>query len=217
MLEERGNPTKENGSISCSFHGIWLRLRHSQGRWMRTESSPGKPSQPFKGTLDLLNERSEELPLLHKQSQNPSGNTFLKVKPLISTSSSAVSTTLPLLRRMWDALVQQKFLLESQIRLEKSKRVEIGPSLGMPPQKQLCTSSHTEPKSCVSGGTIWHLNSPQSTPTPITNSLPSTEPSEGWWVEDSRLSSQTGTVSPIYTLHTSCQMEFKEDLVGGLD
>jgi len=64
-------------------------------------------------------------------------NSFCASRERLSTSmsSSAISTTLPLLRRMWDASEEQKFLLEKQIQLEKSKQVVTRMLYGMQPPK----------------------------------------------------------------------------------
>jgi len=54
--------------------------------------------------LLLQNMRSIIQPQHHKLSQSLNRNTSSKEKQLISTSPSVICTTLPLLRRMWDAL-----------------------------------------------------------------------------------------------------------------
>ncbi|KAF8228295.1 hypothetical protein L208DRAFT_1488872 [Tricholoma matsutake] len=93
-------------------------------------------------------------------------------------SYSATYTTLPFLKRMWDALVKQKYLLEKQIQLERSKRAVTGPSHGTQPPKQLSLLSHTVGKNSRNRETTWCLNSPQSNSERTTNLSRLTKQSE---------------------------------------
>jgi len=57
----------------------------------------------FRLTSPLPKRRSDEPPQPHRVSQSQSGSGPSKEKLSTLMSSSAASTTLPLLRRMWDA------------------------------------------------------------------------------------------------------------------
>jgi hypothetical protein len=119
--EERESPTKRSRFTSRNYRGTLLKLRHRLKNLTRTESKCEMHSLLFKRTSHLLSERSEEPLQLPRHSQSPNGGIYSKEKPLTLMSSSAVSTTLPLLRRMWDTLEVQRSLLESQIWFKRCK------------------------------------------------------------------------------------------------
>jgi hypothetical protein len=156
---EKGIQIRRNAYTNHSFRGTRLRPVRRTVKSTRTERRQGKSSEFFNETSPLQSEMYETQPLLHKDSQTLSGDTSSVAKQSISTSSLAISTTLPLLRRMLATSEEQKSLLEAQIQYERSKRVAIGQPPGTRPSKRLCTLSHTEMMSCDSGETIslWAL------------------------------------------------------------
>ena len=94
-----------------------------------------------------------------------------------SMSSLAISTTLPLLRRMLAALEEQKYLLEAQIWRERSNRVATGLPPGTRPSKRLHMYSPIETTSYVSGETTFCQNFQPDKLAHITNLLPLTRQS----------------------------------------
>jgi hypothetical protein len=207
--EERENPIRRSGSVSPSCPGTLPRLKHSPGNLMGTESAQEKLSRPSRKTSPLQNKKFIELPLCHRLSQNPSGSTFSEEKQSTLTLSLVTSTTLPLLRRMWDTSEEWRSLLENQILRERSRQVAIGLLPGMPPLKRPCLCSHTKLRNCDSGGTTWLPSFLPNMSMPTTNLLPSTKLSKQQWVESSQPYSPTETSPCTCTLHTSCQMGSK--------
>ncbi|KAF8233888.1 hypothetical protein L208DRAFT_1553932 [Tricholoma matsutake] len=135
VLEEKASLTKRNVSINPSYHGTPPRSKPKPENQMRPENALEPHSPLCRKTSLSLNERLGEQPQHHRDSLSPNGSISSKEKLSISMLSSATSTTLPLLRRMWDASVVQKSLLEEQIQLEKSKRAATRSLDGTRPQK----------------------------------------------------------------------------------
>ena len=133
------------------------------------------------------------------------------VKKAILTSSLAISTIFPLLRRMLAMLKEQKFLLKVQIQYERSKWVVIGQLPGMQPSKQLHMLSHTEIMSCNNGETIFHQSSQPGKPAPTTNSSPLTKQSGLRLQEDKQSCSLAVMNSLISTLPSFSLMEFRQN------
>jgi heme exporter protein D len=144
---------RRKGYINHSSCGMEQKLKHKEEKSMRIERRPDSSLVFSRRTLPLLNERFKGLHWHHKDSWNQNGDISSKEKLLTLTLSSAISITLPHLRRMWVTLEEQKFLLERQIQLEKSKWVVTGQLHGMQPPKQQCMLSHIQMKSFGSGET----------------------------------------------------------------
>jgi hypothetical protein len=146
-IEEKERQTRRSGCTSPNFHGTQLKLKRRGGKSMRTAKRQEKLSESSKQILALQNEKFDDQCQPHKDSLSPNGGTSSREKLSTSMSSSAISTTLPLLKRMWAASEEQKSLLERQIQLERSKRVATGLPHGTRPPKRRCLPSLTEVRS----------------------------------------------------------------------
>ena len=128
--EEKTNPIRKSESTSHSCCGMWLRLPPRPGKLMEAKGQL-KRCLPFsRRTSTLPNKKFNRWLQLHVASQNLSGSMCSRERQSTSTSSSVISTTLPLLRRMWAALEEQKSVSEKQIQLERYKWVGTGMSPG---------------------------------------------------------------------------------------
>ena len=166
---ERENQTRRDVYFSPSYHGTQSRRTHRIVKSMKTERRRERSSRFSNETSPLQKETYGVRRQHPKDSQTQNGNASSEEKPSTSTSSLAISTTLPLLRRMLATSEEQKYHLEAQIWLERSKRVATGPPHGMQPSKQRRTPFHTETTSYDSGETTYLQNSQRDERAPITN------------------------------------------------
>lgn len=192
------------------------RLLPRPRRLTETERSPEKYFPFSRKTLNLQSEKSNEQEPHLKGFQSQNQNMTSRERQSTLMSSSVISTTFPLLKRMWDASEEWRSLLEKQMQLKKSKQVAIGSLLGMQPSKQPCLFSPTELRNYDSGVTTWHPNSLPSMQTATTNSSPLTKQSEPWSEEVSQSCSLIGTSSLSCIQHTFYLMVSKELEVGAL-
>ena len=125
---ERMNQTRKSESTSHSCHGTWPRSLEAKGLLERHLPF-------FRRTSTLPNKKFSRQLQLHVASQIPSGSMCSRERQSTSMLSSAISTTLPLLRRMWAASEEQKSVLEKQIQLKRYKQVGTGMSPGTQPLK----------------------------------------------------------------------------------
>jgi hypothetical protein len=109
--KERERQTRRNEYTNPSSLGMQLKSKHRGRKWMRTARRQEQPLESSKKTWHSQNERSNGLLQPHKGSPSPNGGIFSWESLSTSMSSSAISPTLPLLRRMWAALEEQKSLL----------------------------------------------------------------------------------------------------------
>ena len=127
---ERESLTKRNAYINCNCHGTQLRPMHRTAKLMKTERRQGR-SSGFSNKISLLQNEIYDVQLQHcRDSQTLNGGTSSVEKQSTLMSSFAISTMLPLLRRILAASEEQKYLLEAQIQCEKSKQVVTGLPLG---------------------------------------------------------------------------------------
>ena len=210
QIEVRESPTRRSMSTSCRFHGTPGRLQHSEERLVRTEKRQERQSPYFRKTSPLLSGTSDNLPQPHVVSLNQSGDTSSEGKPSVLMLSLAASITLHLLRRMWAALEEQKYLLESRTWQERFRQVVTGQQHGMQLPKQPPLLFPTMLRSCSIGGTTWPSSSPPDMSTLTTNSSPLTRLSELGLVGDRQCSSWTEASSLSSTQPSSFRMVLKE-------
>jgi len=164
----KGLPTQNRRSTIQSFPGI-------------TEMSPpGTPATPpFLQTGNCSGTMPKTLPSSKMQSSHsqhqrgfhplslrmPSGD-----NPSTSTASSAHSTMLDLLRRMWAALEQQRSALMQLNQLEPSRQLLTGPLPGSQHVDSLCSSSLKERKRHFFMANISQVFLPSKSPLPTLKS-----------------------------------------------
>jgi hypothetical protein len=214
---ERVSPTRRREYFNPSYHGMNLKLKHNVKRSMRIEERQGRYLVYFRRTSPLPSKKFNDQQQPHKASPSLSGDKSFEGKQLTSTSSSATSTILPLLRRMWVTFEEWRSLLEGQIQHERSRQVVTGLPHGMWQPKQPHMPSHIKKMNSGNGETIWDLSSQQSKSIHTINSLPLTRPSE-WELEgDKPYCSQTIPNSLISTQPSSSLMVPKQGQVDGQD
>jgi len=208
---EKESLTKRNAYINRNCHGTQLRPMHRTAKLKKTERRQGR-SSGFSNEISPLQNETYDVQLQHhRDSQTLNGGTSSVEKQSTLMSSLAISTTLPLLRRMLAASEEQKYLLEAQIQREKSKRVATGLPLGTRPSKRPRMLSRTETVNCDSGEITFPLSSQPDKPAPITNSSPLTKQSELELEVDKPSYSQTATNSRTSTQLFSFQTASKQD------
>jgi len=150
--EEVANQTREKGSTNHNYPGTLLKSQQKLEKLTRIERKRERHLPYSRKTSALLKEKSIEWQLPPKDSLIQSGNKSSRVRWSTSTPSSVTSITLPLLKRMWDMLVEQRSLLEKQILLERFRQVATGLSPGMQQPKQSCLLSLIGVKNYGNGG-----------------------------------------------------------------
>ena len=196
---EKESQIRRNGFTNPNCHSTLLRPMPRITKLMRTIRKQERSLESSSVISPLLRETYVDPPQLHRVSQSQSGDTSFVEKPSILTSSLAISTTLPLLRRMLATSEEQRSLLEAQILRERSKWVATGPLHGTRPSRQPHMPFHTKLMSYNNGVTTCYLNSQPDKPMPIRSSLLLTKLLGHESVEDRQSYLPTAMNSPIFT------------------
>ena len=128
---EKESRIRRNSFTNPNCHGTLLRPMPRIVKSMRTVRKQERSLESSSVISPLLRETYINPPQLHRVSQSQRGNASFMEKPSILTSSLAISTILPLLRRMLATLEEQRSLLEAQFLCERSKQVVTGLPHGM--------------------------------------------------------------------------------------
>jgi hypothetical protein len=118
---EKESQTRRDVYFNPNYLGTQLRPMCRTVKSMKTKRRLERSSRFSNEMSPLQKETYDVQRRHHKDSQTPSGDASSEEKLSTSTSSLAISTMLPLLRRMLATLEGQKYLLEAQIRHERSK------------------------------------------------------------------------------------------------
>ncbi|RDB18812.1 hypothetical protein Hypma_014518 [Hypsizygus marmoreus] len=194
LLERIEMNERKDLSRNQGYHGTGESLRqerkaqHPVPRHGNYSDTSGVILQRSSKSLDLPNQP----PLVSLQRN---GTTSSRETQSTLTSSSALSTTLELLRRTLDASDQLRSSWEHLSQPGKFKRVATGPPLGMPPSKRRSSPSNTVKLSSeTTPTTSKDFSLPNSHP-PIHTLLPTTKPFVLRSEEDNLVSSLTFTDS----------------------
>jgi len=117
----RRNSIRRSRFTNLSYHGTSQRLQLRPEKLTEAERLPGKHSSFSRRISDSQSKRFTGQLQHHVASLNQSGSISSRERQSTLMLSSAISTTLPLLRRMWATLEEEKSLLERQIQLKRCK------------------------------------------------------------------------------------------------